>query len=101
MKERLDIVLVDRGFAPSREKAKTMIMEGNVFVKGNLSDKALVDKIFSDYKPDIVVNLAAQAGVRYSIDYPEVYESYCKVVPRALGSINWLYTHDARICVSK
>ena len=33
MKERLDVVLVDRGFAPSREKAKTMIMEGNVFVK--------------------------------------------------------------------
>ena len=39
MKERLDIVLVDRGFAPSREKAKTMIMEGNVFVKGNREDK--------------------------------------------------------------
>ncbi len=40
MKERLDIVLVDRGFATSREKAKTMIMEGNVFVKGNREDKA-------------------------------------------------------------
>ncbi len=39
MKERLDIVLVDRGFAPSREKAKTMIMEGLVFVKGNREDK--------------------------------------------------------------
>ena len=45
----------------------------HVFVKGNLSDKALVDKVFLDYKPDIVVNLAAQAGVRYSIDHPEVY----------------------------
>ena len=40
MKERLDVVLVDRGLAPSREKAKTMIMEGNVFVKGNREDKA-------------------------------------------------------------
>ncbi len=40
MKERLDVVLVDRGFATSREKAKTMIMEGNVFVKGNREDKA-------------------------------------------------------------
>lgn len=40
MKERLDVVLVDRGFAPSREKAKTMIMEGNVFVKGNREDKS-------------------------------------------------------------
>ncbi len=40
MKERLDVVLVDRGLAPSREKAKTMIMEGNVFVRGNREDKA-------------------------------------------------------------
>ena len=40
MKERLDIVLVNRGFAESRSKAATMIMEGNVFVKGNREDKA-------------------------------------------------------------
>lgn len=40
MKERLDILLVDRGLAPSREKAKTMIMEGNVFVNHNREDKA-------------------------------------------------------------
>ena len=43
------------------------------FVKGDLSDKALIDKIFDEYKFDIVVNLAAQAGVRYSIDHPDVY----------------------------
>jgi len=43
------------------------------FIKGNLADKALVDKIFADYKFDVVVNLAAQAGVRYSIDHPDVY----------------------------
>ena len=43
------------------------------FVKGSIADKALVDKIFTEYKPDIVVNLAAQAGVRYSIDHPDVY----------------------------
>lgn len=43
------------------------------FIKGDLSDKALIDKIFSEYKPDIVVNLAAQAGVRYSIENPDVY----------------------------
>ncbi len=43
------------------------------FIKGNLADKKLVDQIFQDYKPDIVVNLAAQAGVRYSIDHPDVY----------------------------
>lgn len=40
MKERLDVLLINRGLAPSREKAKTMIMEGNVFVNNNREDKA-------------------------------------------------------------
>ena len=43
------------------------------FVRGNLADKALVDSLFDEYRFDIVVNLAAQAGVRYSIDHPDVY----------------------------
>lgn len=43
------------------------------FVKGNLADKELVNKVFKEYKPSVVVNLAAQAGVRYSIDHPDVY----------------------------
>lgn len=43
------------------------------FVMGSIADKALVERIFQEYHPDIVVNLAAQAGVRYSIDYPDVY----------------------------
>ena len=43
------------------------------FVKGDIADKALVDKLFAEYKFDIVVNLAAQAGVRYSIDNPDAY----------------------------
>ena len=43
------------------------------FIKGNLADKELIDKIFNDNKIDIVVNLAAQAGVRYSIDHPDAY----------------------------
>ena len=43
------------------------------FIKGNLADKALIDKIFADYKPEIVVNLAAQAGVRYYITNPDAY----------------------------
>ncbi len=43
------------------------------FVKGSIADKVLVDKLFEDYKFDVVVNLAAQAGVRYSIDNPDVY----------------------------
>ena len=45
----------------------------HIFVKGNLSDKDLVDGLFEKYKFDLVVNLAAQAGVRYSIDHPDVY----------------------------
>ena len=44
-----------------------------VFIKGDLADKALIEKIFIDYKPAIVVNLAAQAGVRYSITNPDSY----------------------------
>ena len=43
------------------------------FVKGSIADKALVDKLFDEHKFDIVVNLAAQAGVRYSIENPDVY----------------------------
>lgn len=43
------------------------------FIKGNIADKSLVDNLFSEYKFDIVVNLAAQAGVRYSITNPEAY----------------------------
>lgn len=43
------------------------------FIRGNMADKALVNNVFSEYKPNIVVNLAAQAGVRYSIDHPDEY----------------------------
>ena len=44
-----------------------------VFVKGNIADKALIDELFGRYKPEVVVNLAAQAGVRYSITNPDAY----------------------------
>lgn len=44
-----------------------------IFIKGNLSDKELINKIFEEYKPEVVVNLAAQAGVRYSITNPDAY----------------------------
>ncbi|MBQ3353236.1 GDP-mannose 4,6-dehydratase [Candidatus Saccharibacteria bacterium] len=43
------------------------------FIKGNLADKEAVNKLFEKYHPEIVVNLAAQAGVRYSIDHPDAY----------------------------
>lgn len=43
------------------------------FIKADISDKEMVNKLFEDHKPNIVVNLAAQAGVRYSIENPDVY----------------------------
>ena len=43
------------------------------FVYGSIADKGLIDSLFETYKFDIVVNLAAQAGVRYSIDHPDAY----------------------------
>ena len=44
-----------------------------VFVKGDIADKAIIKRIFDEYKPSVVVNLAAQAGVRYSITNPDAY----------------------------
>jgi len=44
-----------------------------VFIKGDIADRKTIDQIFEDYKPDVVVNLAAQAGVRYSITNPDAY----------------------------
>ena len=43
------------------------------FIRGNIADKSVIDEIFNEYKPAVVVNLAAQAGVRYSITNPDVY----------------------------
>ena len=43
------------------------------FVRGNIADKALIDRLFREFRPEIVVNLAAQAGVRYSITNPDAY----------------------------
>ena len=55
------------------EKAAENSPMKHVFVKGSIGDKALVDELFARYHFDVVVNLAAQAGVRYSIDHPDVY----------------------------
>lgn len=53
--------------------AELQKFENYVFVKGNLADKDTVTGIFEQYHPNIVVNLAAQAGVRYSITNPDAY----------------------------
>lgn len=47
--------------------------ENFTFIKGDISDKSMITNMFEEYKPNIVVNLAAQAGVRYSIENPDVY----------------------------
>ena len=47
--------------------------ENFIFIKGSIADKSLIDQIFNDYQPEVVVNLAAQAGVRYSITNPDAY----------------------------
>ncbi len=43
------------------------------FIKGNIADKAVITEVFANYRPSVVVNLAAQAGVRYSIENPDAY----------------------------
>ena len=55
------------------EKKAVTAKAEHVFIRGSIADRALVDQIFSRYRPAVVVNLAAQAGVRYSIDHPDVY----------------------------
>ena len=55
------------------EKAAKESSAKHIFVKGSIADKGLIDQLFADYEFDVVVNLAAQAGVRYSIDHPDVY----------------------------
>ena len=55
------------------EKAAETSPVKHIFIRGSIGDKALVDEVFSTYHPAVVVNLAAQAGVRYSIDHPDVY----------------------------
>ena len=67
-------------------RIKDLINNKNfTFIKGDLSDKDLLDKIFKEYKPEIVVNLGAQAGVRYSIDNPDSY-----IISNIIGFYNIL-----------
>ena len=55
------------------EEARKTSNVKHIFIKGSIADSELIERIFDDYEPNIVVNLAAQAGVRYSIDHPDVY----------------------------
>lgn len=55
------------------EEAATESPVRHVFIQGNLADREAVRRVFADYRPSVVVNLAAQAGVRYSISNPDAY----------------------------
>lgn len=72
MSDYYDVGLKQYRLQKIEEAAKTAPIE-HVFVQGSIADKQLVDRLFDAYQFDIVVNLAAQAGVRYSIDHPDVY----------------------------
>ena len=55
------------------EEAAKSSAARHVFIRGSIADRALIDQVFDTYQPAVVVNLAAQAGVRYSIDHPDTY----------------------------
>ena len=55
------------------EKAAESSPARHVFIRGNIADQQLIGRVFAEYRPHVVVNLAAQAGVRYSIDHPDAY----------------------------
>ena len=68
-----DVALKDYRLEEIEKLAAVVDNSKWTFIKGNIADKALMDRVFAEYRPAVVVNLAAQAGVRYSIDHPDVY----------------------------
>lgn len=68
-----DVSIKDWRLAQIRSRAAKHPESAWAFVKGDIADRDAVDAIFAEYKPDVVVNLAAQAGVRYSITNPDAY----------------------------
>ena len=72
MNDYYDPALKEYRLGLIEEAAKTSPVK-HIFIKVSIADKGLIDQVFAEYKPAVVVNLAAQAGVRYSIDHPDVY----------------------------
>lgn len=73
MNNYYDISLKEYRLEQINDEAKFHKKVKWVMIKGTIADKLLVDRLFIDYRPTIVVNLAAQAGVRYSITHPDTY----------------------------
>ena len=68
-----DVTIKEYRLQQLNETAKVRTENQWFFIKGNIADKHAIEEIFKTYQPDVVVNLAAQAGVRYSITNPDVY----------------------------
>lgn len=73
MNDYYDVSLKEYRLKQIEEKSKDTNNIEWIFYKGNIADKSLIELIFKEYNPSIVVNLAAQAGVRYSIENPDAY----------------------------
>lgn len=73
MNDYYDVSIKEWRLEQIRQEAAKQTKSSFVFIKGDISDKALIDEMFNEYRFDIVVNLAAQAGVRYSITNPDAY----------------------------
>ena len=73
MNDYYDVSLKEYRLAEIEKLSKENTNNTWTFIKGNLADKELIEKVFKENKPEIVVNLAAQAGVRYSITNPDAY----------------------------
>ena len=73
MNDYYDVSIKEYRLEQLEQLAKKKTENHWIFVKGNIADRLMIDEIFNTYQPAIVVNLAAQAGVRYSITNPDVY----------------------------
>lgn len=73
MNDYYDITLKEWRLAQIEEQLTNQSQHSWTFIKGSIADRELIDEVFASYEPAIVVNLAAQAGVRYSISNPEAY----------------------------
>lgn len=80
-----DVDLKDWRLDKIKAEAKTHPESEFVSIIGDISDKELIDKLFNEYHFDVIVNLAAQAGVRYSIDHPD-----CYIMSNIIGFYNLL-----------
>ena len=73
MNDYYDVSIKEYRLKKIEELAKNKANPGWLFVKGNIADRALIENLFEEHGFSVVVNLAAQAGVRYSITNPDVY----------------------------